>query len=292
MNIFSISLDDSKYSKQHPQEDALKHTDNSFAIADGITRDPIGNLDFSKFTMQDLAKTYPNPSPAKVAADKFVETFIEVLNNQTDNSIESVRKAFKQSNLEIEKLNKTHNPNPDYLDNDYWACVACGGVIKNNILYWGSIDDCKVKVFDKDFKIKLDSPNNHEVFEQYFHYSGHTPQGFDWNKPEWRKHVRKEFRNNLKQVIDEKLVSFGALTGEESALNFISYGTIELEKGDYVLFYSDGFEDLVNSAEFKDLIDSVRTTRNIELLKSKSLELGLSDWRKFGRERSLILITI
>jgi len=45
--------------KSHPREDFFLSRRNIFAIADGITRDPLGFKDFSGHDWNEMSKSYP-----------------------------------------------------------------------------------------------------------------------------------------------------------------------------------------------------------------------------------------
>lgn len=277
MKITTFQFSDSINSKK-PQEDSFKHTDNLFVVADGITRDPINSKDFSTLTFETFFDNYPNPSPARTAADNFVDSVLSSFSGD-------LKEVYYLSNSSIKELNEARNPIPDFLENDYWACVAATAYINENKLYWSVIGDCRVKVFDKDNKVKFESPNSVEIFEKYF-FSKDNPRfaNFDWKKPEDRILIRKEFRNNPKQIVNNKCVSYGAITGERDALDFMHFGELELDSGDLVLVYSDGFEKIVN--DFK-LIDLTK-----EELEKLFIEKGKEDYSKYGHERTLIMINI
>ncbi len=294
MKIFKIQLADNKLKGLHPQEDSAEYTNESengiFAVADGITRDPIGIGDFTGRKLEEVLKGYPNPSPAKFAADTFTKSFIKYFESNTDRTI---RDAFIHCNQKIKELNDAQNPNHDYLENDFWACVACGGIIKNKILYWGNVDDCAIKVFNKDFNLTFASPNQHLIFEEYFHTNKNHPTDFDWNKPKSRMLVRKEYRNNPNQKDSNgNIVSYGALTGEKSTEDFINTGELKLENGDFVIFYSDGFEDLLQDLTLRNILYQVKEQNDVLALENHSNGLANKDHIKFGRERSMILVLV
>jgi len=82
MEITAFTKHNPKYAYlNHPEEDSFKYSINEggrviVAVADGITRDRIG-------------ESYPNPNPAKEAADLFCNSFLAYIRNRTlgDNSI-------------------------------------------------------------------------------------------------------------------------------------------------------------------------------------------------------------
>lgn len=208
---------------KHPIEDSFKYLLDKdkriFAVADGITRDLVNNK-------------YPKPSPAKIAADLFCSSFLK-------------RQSLKFVNDETRKLNRNNNPTPDYLENDFWACVGVGGVIKSYKLYYEFIADCGLAIFDKKgrlkFKIPNEGPNSKGSIDERVRKKYNT----SFNEPKGRKVIRSKYRNNPKEAL-----AYGALTGEKNAEHYIKKGEESLEKGDYVLFYSDGVVPIVFSDDF------------------------------------------
>jgi len=218
-----IAFTKQKPELNHPLEDSYKYSKKNseivVAVADGITRDLVNNK-------------YPNPSPAKNAADICCKIFIKT-------------KSLEMCNKEIGKLNKKYNHNQDYLQNDFWACVGVGGVIKDYKLSYEFITDCGVAVFNKKGELKFrtsnECPNSKGSIDEDIKKRGHT----SFKTPEGRKLIRSFYRNNPKNPL-----SYGALTGEKNAEHYIRKGESKLNRGDYVLFYSDGFLSIIYSEDF------------------------------------------
>ncbi|VVB75520.1 Uncharacterised protein [Candidatus Tiddalikarchaeum anstoanum] len=236
-----------------PVEDAFRYWRNKknmiMCVADGITRDLVnGNVipDFNSIDYyKDMKLYYPKPSPAKIAADVFCNAFVYYLDGKLDVNERILRDTFQHCNDEIKILNKKNLKNMDYLANDYWGCEASGGVIQNNTLYWSYICDCGVCVYDKNGSLKFRTNNDMKNIKQYL-----ESIKFDWKLRECRKLVRSRFRNNPRNVINGRLLSYGAFTGEQNVMRFLKTGKVELSYGDYVFFYSHGMEDIVYSSSF------------------------------------------
>jgi len=232
----------SKYSlEKHPIEDSFKHFVNEnvgiFAVADGITRDPIKN-------------SYPNPSPAKEVADLFCKIFMK-------------KQSLKFINQQIKKLNQEKNLNPDYLENDLWACVGVGGVIENYKLNYEFIGDCGVAIFDKNgnlkFKTNNEGPNSKGSIDKEIKEKYKT----SFSEKKGRELIRSKYRNNPK----EKL-AYGALTGEKNAEHYIKKAKKNLVNGDYALFYSDGAIPII----FSDKFNIAKEFNSLERYFKKNIE--------------------
>lgn len=261
-----------------PPEDTYRVKGNIFCVADGITRDPLGITDFSGHSMEEILRSYPNPSPAALAANKVCESFVEYLSN-TPISDDAAKQAMIVANKKVVEINQ--GKTIDYLIHDYAGCVAAGGVIKDKELYWASITDCQISVFDGNNKEKFTTPNGFKAWADY--EKGH--QG-DWNKAEYRKLVRSQYRNNPDMVENGICISYGALTGEETAEAFIVIGKLTLADSDTVVCNTDGFTPMVSQPDFLKALKQSRAAFD-----RLDRELANQDPNKYGKERTMIVLT-
>lgn len=256
-----------------PIEDQYYADDNEAIVADGITRDPVGISDFSKFTKEEMLKHYPNPSGAELAAKKVCESFAK------SNGL--LKERLVIANDDVKMLNKEYIKNCDYLENDYYGTVASCVSIKGDILCYAYICDCGVIVYDKNGNIKFKTEDDKELYSDPYINKIGTP----WYLPEARRIVRSKYRNNINNIVDGKCVSYGALTGEESAIDFIRTGQLELTDGDIIIVYSDGFTYYLNDKEFINNIIKFDKDVFEEYIETKSKE----DYEKYGKEKTLVI---
>ena len=256
-----------------PVEDQYYANDNEAIVADGITRDPIGISDFSKTTKREFLEKYPRPSGAELAAKEICSTFPETKGSLVDRLIET--------NKSVKRLNDEYIPECDYLENDYYGAVASCICIKDNILYYAYICDCGVIVYDKFGNTKFKTEDDKEIYSDPFVNN----IGISWNLPEARKIVRSEYRNNINKVVDGNCISYGALTGEESAINFIRSGQLKIEEGDIIIVYSDGVTYYLNDKEFINHIINFNKDNFEKYIEEKSKE----DYDKYGKEKTLVM---
>lgn len=256
-----------------PIEDQFYASENEAIIADGITRDPIGISDFSLCTKQDFLEKYPRPSGAELAAKVICDTFSKTQGTLMEKLIEC--------NKNVHILNEKYINKCDYLQNDYFGAVAFCVNIENNILNYAYICDCGIIVYDQLGNIKFQTEDDKEKYSDPFIKN----IGIPWNLPEARIIVRRDYRNNLDNIQNDKCVSYGAITGERDAIEFIRDGRLSLKNGDLILLYSDGFINFLHDKEFiKQLLNfNKEQFENYVTIKSEE------SYEKYGKEKTIVL---
>lgn len=256
-----------------PIEDQFYASENEAVVADGITRDPIGVGDLSTCSQKEFLTKYPRPSGAELAAKEICDTF-----SKTSGSL---RDRLTQCNNAVKKLNDRYILECDYLENDYFGAVASCVSIKNDILDYAYICDCGVMVFDNLGNIKFQTEDDKECYSDPFI----NKIGISWNLPEARVIVRRDYRNNLDNTYDGKCISYGAITGETTSINFIKTGQIKLSNGDTVLVYSDGFSKFLHDKDFISQIINFEKDKFENYIGIKAQ----SDYEKYGKEKTIVL---
>lgn len=270
-NIQTVNL-------KFPVEDQYYANDNEAIVADGITRDPIGIDDFRAYSTLDFVKFYPRPSGAELAAKEIVKTF--------ENSSGNLKERLIKCNESVRLLNEKNISRCDFLQNDYFGAVASSVQIENNILNYAFICDCGVIVYDYTGKIKFQTEDEKELYSDPYINRAMLEKKISWNLPEARVMVRKDFRNNIHNIQDGRCVSYGALTGEISANDFIRSGTIKLDESDIVIVYSDGFSNFLHDATF---IEKILNFEKGEF-ENYVYDTSISDYNKYGKEKTLIIL--
>jgi len=250
-------------------EDSYQYDEKKglMAVADGITRDP-KNLFIlpNRNNLAGMMKffwNYPGSklkfwkrekSPAKIAADKFCTAFMSAMQTFDKKDARAVRYSFEKANEEIKILNEEHNPEPDYLENDYWGCVAAGCALRQEegqkILSYGFIADCGIAVFNEGNGRKFMTPNEGPNSKGSIDADIKSKYKTGFKFPEGRKIIRSEYRNNPIQPL-----AYGALTGEENVMRYVRTGEIEIKKRDILIIHTDGLEEIVKSRELSEAID-------------------------------------
>jgi len=248
-------------------------------VADGITRDPkrmpvlpgSKTNPFELFNWWKFFKNYPNPSPAKKAADLFCETALDYMRDCNDRGALTIKKAFEEGNNAIHELNKNENPCVDFLENDFYGCVAAVASIQNGNLSLGYIADCGVAIADPEgnlvYKTKDEGPSKEISYKMKMMAGFETNCNNDekirkseFRYPEGRRTVRGIFRNNPAEEL-----AYGALTGESTAMHYVRAEQFELNPNESVAVYSDGLVHILNLEKFKSGIAnrSIRELRNV-----------------------------
>ena len=256
-----------------PIEDQFYASETETIVADGITRDPIGISDLSTCSLKEFLDRYPRPSGAELAAKVICDTF-----SKTNGSL--IERLIK-CNESVRQLNNKYIKKCDYLEKDYYGAVASCISIENNVLNYAYICDCGIIVYDRFGNIKFQTEDDKELYSDPYI----NKIGVPWNLPEARVIVRRDYRNNLNNIQDDKCISYGAITGEKSAMKFVRTGQFELSDGDIIAVYSDGFTKFLHDRDFIRQILHFEKVEFERYIKTKSK----LDYEKYGKGKTLVL---
>lgn len=274
MLVYKNTFDNTKtLNFNFPIEDQFYASETEAIVADGITRDPIGINDLSTCSPKDFLERYPRPSGAELAAKVICDIF-----SKTDGSL--MEKLIKCNEC-VRELNDKYISKCDYLENDYYGAVASCISIENCTLNYAYICDCGIIVYDRLGNIKFQTEDDKELYSDPYI----NKIGIPWNLPEARVIVRRDYRNNLSNIQDDKCVSYGAITGEKSAIEFIRTGQFQLSYGDIIVVYSDGFSKFLYD---KDFISQILDFEKVEFERYIEAKSRLN-YEKYGKEKTLVL---
>ena len=259
-----------------PIEDQFYANETEAIVVDGITRDPVGVFDLATCSFEEMLEKYPRPSGAEIAAKEICNTFYK--------STGTLKERLEICNNNIKKLNEKNIKVCDYLQNDLYAAVASCIKIENDVLYYAYICDCGVIIYDSQGNIKFQTDDDKRLYSDPYI----NKIGIPWNLPESRVIVRRDFRNKPNNIKDGKCVSYGAITGEKEALNFIRSGKKTIEKGDLVLVYSDGFSNFLHEKDFINEIKNFNKDSFEDYVNNKST----IDYNSYGKEKTIVLYKI
>lgn len=95
---------------------------------------------------------------------------------------------------------------------------------------------------------------------------------------------------NVKFMSTGVCTPYAVINGEEQMVDYLESGVFDLEKGDSIFVFTDGFEQYVKNSDFQKLF--LELDENVQEHISKfSEKMTPEDPEKYGHERSLIAIS-
>ena len=273
MKIFS-TLKLASFSKSHPQEDYFSVSKKYpiFVVADGVTLNC------------DIGADYPDPSGAGEVAKIFCDTVILEAEKKYENFKEQdLESIFDVGNKAVLEYNTSHGRTKDsinYWDKDLFSATASFVLIKNNRAYWWSLCDSGVTLFNSGGERLFMSPGGWDVCKK------HLPKNWgDMAEKEKVTMLHKDYRNKIGE--DGKIIGYGVADGEETAKFYLNTGVLDINAGDLIFLYTDGFENYFNLEEFINIFKLWPEDMQIRLEKLIS-EKSKTEPAKYGSEKTLI----
>jgi serine/threonine protein phosphatase PrpC len=273
--IFEIYSKNTEFPKEDHWISKEDKNGTYLVLADGVTRyllrnakDDIKNTE----TKKEQLKEYPNPSPAKLAAETFCNSVIKEISGSIP-----LKQIFKIANNKILEFGFKKNPEPNLMENDYWGCVASVARIRNSILEWGFICDCGICVWDKKGNIKFKTQDEgtqtvndmYTLFKPYFGEEVKNAQTFIG-----RVILRGLFQNRLTYPRGDIKKGFGVINGDKNALDYVRTGKLKLKEGDIIGIYSDGLTHCIPTKELANLIKKWDFEKVKSICDKKSINEG------------------
>lgn len=145
-------------STDRPQEDTLLSDEKNgiSLVADGVTRTP-------------GVAGYPNPSPAKLAADRLLYTTHDALLS-LPKTPKSFHQAWRAGNEGVRQLNQKIGlwDHCDYREHDLAGAVCAGAWLHNHELLWAFLTDCGVATLSPTGAMLWETPDRLASVQQYF----------------------------------------------------------------------------------------------------------------------------
>ncbi|MBR2744498.1 MAG: protein phosphatase 2C domain-containing protein [Clostridia bacterium] len=266
-----------RYDLKFPEEDYFYVEDNIFCVADGVTRDLKGGevrpYPQTREDAEYIAQHYPNPSgsldSSKIIANNFVKYLKENLDYIDE---EQIKNAVRRANKDIWEINKDREI--DYVGEDLYCSEAVGGVILGDFLYCFGIGDCYIKVFDEQYNELFSTENDHEWMEEFENDCLKSGE-YNWMDPRYRLLIRGALRNNFIITHNGKKAGYGALTGEDSAMDFVKTYKVPLNNVKYIVAYSDGCIPY-----FENKSEAEQSLKNLDRIKEDGSERTLVIYEK------------
>ncbi len=221
MSSVATGMSQRNTSDDKPNEDVFAiRSDNErtiLVLADGVTRS------------RRADGTYPIPSGGLLAARVVAQTLVAALVNAEH--LQAMYRAFHLANDAVAQLNTSHNVwgNLDYEEHDLYGAVATAAVIHDNRLLWAHIGDTVLLKGRDSHLCQLTRDHVQEAMEFLQQL---TPAELAGKSREY--YSRARLRNH-----PELPVSYGVLTGEKAALDYVEAGEDGVMVGDVYLLCSD-----------------------------------------------------
>ena len=271
MKLFSI-YDKSSFLNDRPQEDyfVISKKYPIFVVADGVS------LDFYD--------KYPNQSGAGEVAKIFCDIIVSEAEKLYDNFKEkNLEKIFEIGNEAISRYNIANGRTKktiNYYDIDLFSTTTSFALVKDSKLYWWSLCDSGVKLFNAKGKNTFSSPNGWISFPK------------NWDEKVGGKEKIISRHRDYRNIIDKngKLVGYGVANGEKNAQLYLNRGVVDISNNNLLFLYTDGFENYFGQKEFINIFklwsDDIENRLNL-IISEKSKE----DYKKYGREKTLIAVS-
>ncbi len=267
---------------------------NIFAVADS----PIRCL------VRDT-KEYPFDDYGYEAASKFCDSFVQhskIRLSSDDFSPETLKDILMESNKDIEELNiQLDKKFKDPLNYDLAETVGVGAVIKGHTLYYGGVEDCYVNVL-RGGNLENVAKWNYQIAKasKYIDRLSSEDRLKEYIPKELKDKLRIEngwepcwcnYLRNNENALDEEgnLVGWGCFTGEKEVEKFIQTYSVELEKNDHILLFSNGMIPVLKDKDFVNwFLQNVSLSFYFQYqMRSKMMEL-LGDTEEADKEKTLI----
>lgn len=184
-------------------------------VLDGVSRDRENGL-------------YPDPSPAEVASRLFAETVLRTAKTCPSSGIEKLQQIVCSGNHELSDYN-------DILQHRFPAgTVGLVFTLERDRFHYAYIGDCYAAVIRNGMM---------RIFTEC-----QTSMVTKYKKQFTSDEIRFEICNHISHPC-----GYGVWDGNDEAMDFVKYGTIQLKSGDTLLIYSDGMVDEIETKDVHDL---------------------------------------
>lgn len=278
MKYFSVSYTDFVKFNRKPNEDfyLISSMFPIFTVADGVTQ---GRFE---------SGAYAFPTGARAAAQIFCYTNTEFLEKNIDFKQKDnlkfnktlIEKSFNLANLRIKELNTNEGIDKklNYFDYDWFDAVGVLGFILGDNLYYGFVGDCGLAIFDKANRLKFQTKDETQPFLDKAKKIYKNWGELSFKQKSIIQH--RDFRNNPSGQ------GYGSFSGEEGVKKYYQIDGKSLNKGDLVVFYSDGFFDYFKEPVFLEIL----RREDKKFLSVLTLKKAKNNPSKYGTDRTLISI--
>lgn len=218
---YSVEIHTRKNSKAEdkPNEDLAVFNDELGIgmVLDGVSRDRENGV-------------YPNPSPAQVATQLFVDVALKTAKMESKKGIERIQAMVNKGNCELKKFNNE-------LKHRFPAgTVGIFFSIEDDKFHYGYVGDCYALVIRNGVRRIFTECQTAMVAKHKNCFSS------------------DEIRFNICNHISHPC-GYGVLDGNNGAMDFVKYGTINISHEDVILIYTDGMAKSIEDEEVFGLMN-------------------------------------
>lgn len=273
MHLFALTEPSVRFAQApHPQEDFSSRSslEDIVAVADGVTLE------------QNADGSYPQDSGAAHAARLFCTAAVRAAEAAYASfGEEDLLEVFRAGNAAVGEYNRTQGRTQDtldYLGRDFFSATAAFALCKDRRLYWFSLCDSYIAVFNARGRLKFISPEPWEAMRPVWK----ALSAMDGT--ERRALIHKKYRNGGRPE-----GGYGVATGEAGAEQYLHRGSRALEAGDIVVACTDGFEPYLHLPDFSRLLADPGAET---LVRAYAAARSAEDAERFGAERTLAAIAV
>lgn len=262
----------------HPQEDYFFASEKYpiWSVGDGVTLEANEHGGYPEFSgAGEVAKLLCEKAVYK--GEELYESF----------DLPKCGGVFRAANAVVQEYNRFHGrtrPTINFWDRDFFAAAGAFALLKANRLFWFTIGDAEVRVFDREGKKKFVSPECWPDRKKFL------PPDWAAVPPDKKRRIIREFyRNGVDK--EGRLIGYGVVTGEEMAERYLKSGALAVETGDLLFLATDGFAPYLDVPEFVGLF-LAQTPDLSEKVRAFTRAMSEREPERFGHERTLIAAPI
>lgn len=186
-------------------------------ILDGVSRDRENGI-------------YPSPSPAFRASKIFADSVLEKGEDDSAKGILKIQNKIRRANLELKKYNAQ-------LGHRFPAgTVGLVFSFERGCFHYGYIGDCYAAII---------RDGSYRVFTEC-----QTMMVAQHKKEFTSDQIRFDICNHISHPC-----GYGVWDGNENAMDFVKYGTIQIRKGDVIFMFTDGLLAEVSEKSTAELVN-------------------------------------